>query len=46
MQFIGKSSSTEIEVKMPLDSDLSDLIEELLEKNDQFDEIDLGYEND
>lgn len=46
MQFMGKASSTEIGVKMPLDPDLSDLIEELLEKNDQFGDLDMGYEND
>lgn len=44
MSFIGKNSSTEIGVKMPLDPDLSDLIEELFEKDDQLGEIDLGYE--
>lgn len=44
MSFIGKSSSTDINVKMPLDADLSDLIEELFEKEDQIGEVDLGYE--
>lgn len=46
MQFIGKASSTEIGVKMPLDPDLSDLIEQLIEKDDQFGEVDMGFEND
>ena len=44
MQFVGKTSSTEIGVTMPLDSDLSDLIEQLIERDDQFGEVDLGYE--
>jgi hypothetical protein len=46
MQFIGKDSATEIGVKIPLDADLSDLIEELFEKDDQFGEINMGFEND
>lgn len=46
MQFIGKASVTDIGVTMPLDADLSDLIEQLMEKDDQFGEVDLGYENE
>ena len=46
MQFLGKASSTEIGVTMPLDPDLSDLIEQLFEKDDQFGDVDMGYENE
>lgn len=46
MQFIGKSTVTDIGVTIPLDADLSDLIEELMDKDDQFGEVDLGYEID
>jgi len=46
IQFIGKATITDIGVKIPLDSDLSDLIEELMEKNDQFGKLDMGFEND
>jgi hypothetical protein len=45
MQFVGKASSTEIGVTIPLDADLSDLIEELFEKDDQFGEIDMRDDN-
>jgi hypothetical protein len=45
MQFVGKASSTEICVTIPLDADLSDLIEELFEKDDQFGEIDMRDDN-
>ena len=44
MQFIGKNTSTDIGVTIPLDSDLSDIIERLIEKDDQFGEVDEGYE--
>jgi hypothetical protein len=33
LQFFDRESTTNIEVKMPLDADLSDLIEELFEKD-------------
>ncbi len=46
IQFIGKATMTDIGVKIPLDSDLSDLIEELMEKDDQFGKLDMGFEND
>ena len=44
ISFVGKKTSTDINVKIPLDPDLSDLIEELFEKDEQHGEIDLGYE--
>jgi len=34
LQFFDSSTTTNIEVKMPLDADLSDLIEELFEKEE------------
>lgn len=46
IQFIGTESVTDIGVKIPLDADLSDLIEELMEKENQFGEVDMGFEND
>lgn len=46
LQFVGKETVTDIGVKIPLDADLSDLIEELFERDDQFGEVNLGYEND
>jgi hypothetical protein len=46
MQFIGTESVTDIGVTIPLDADLSDLIEELFEKDNQFGEVDMGFEID
>jgi hypothetical protein len=34
LQFFDSSTTTNIEVKMPLDADLSDLMEELFEKEE------------
>jgi hypothetical protein len=46
IQFIGKATQTDIGVTIPLDADLSDLIEELSERDDQFGEVDMGFEID
>lgn len=35
LQFFDKNKTTDIEVKMPLDADLSDLIEELMEQKEE-----------
>lgn len=35
MDFIGTQTTTSIEVKMPLDADLSDMIEELMEQREE-----------
>lgn len=35
MDFVGPSKTTSVEVKMPLDADLSDLIEELMEQREE-----------
>lgn len=44
IQFVGKATMTDIAVKIPLDPDLSDLIEELMEKDDQIGRLDM-YED-
>ena len=46
IQFVGKATMTDIGVKIPLDPDLSDLIEELMEKDDQLGKLDMGFDYD